>query len=263
MQILLRILLAIYIAHLLTDFVLQTRGIVEQKRRGKLAGYLLHGLTHYFSAIFMLGFFVKGSALSLRTHIVLILLTLVHLAIDFAKTRLTTAKILNDGSLAYLSDQLLHLLTVALAAWLLTPGVPFAQLLGLAGGLRSMQTKWLAAPAIYILTVFGGGYLIRYATRTMAEDLKHEISGKSGQQLQNAGLYIGWLERFLVMTALLLQSPMTIGLIFAAKSIARYPEFKSERFAEYFLIGTLLSISLAIFGGVLLAKVLFGTVRFS
>ena len=55
----------------------------------------------------------------------------------------------------------------------------------------------------------------------------------------------GWLERFLVITALLLQSPATVGLILTAKSIARYPEFKSERFAEYFLIGTLLSISMA------------------
>ena len=80
--------------------------------------------------------------------------------------------------------------------------------------------------------------------------------------MQNAGLYIGWLERFLVVTALLLQSPVTVGLILTAKSIARYPEFKSERFAEYFLIGTLLSLSVALVGGALLAKLMFGQVRF-
>jgi hypothetical protein len=59
----------------------------------------------------------------------------------------------------------------------------------------------------------------------------------------------------------MVQSPATVGLILTAKSIARYPEFKSERFAEYFLIGTLLSISLAILGGVLLARLVFGQVR--
>jgi hypothetical protein len=64
-----------------------------------------------------------------------------------------------------------------------------------------------------------------------------------------------------VVTALIVQSPVTVGLIFAAKSIALYPEFKSERFAEYSLIGTLLSISMAILGGVLLAKLIFGQVR--
>jgi hypothetical protein len=52
-----------------------------------------------------------------------------------------------------------------------------------------------------------------------------------------------------------------VGLILAAKSIARYPELKSPgRFVEYFLIGTLLSISIAIIGGVILLKVFEGTV---
>jgi hypothetical protein len=71
-------------------------------------------------------------------------------------------------------------------------------------------------------------------------------------------MYIGWLERFLVMTALILHSPATAGLILAAKSIARYPEFKREQFAEYFLIGTLLSISAATVGGVMLLKAFYG-----
>jgi hypothetical protein len=52
-------------------------------------------------------------------------------------------------------------------------------------------------------------------------------------------MYIGWLERFLVVTAILVQSPSMVGLILTGKSIARFPELK-ERFAEYFLIGTLL-----------------------
>jgi len=43
-------------------------------------------------------------------------------------------------------------------------------------------------------------------------------------------------------------------LILTAKSIARYPEMKSVRFAEYFLIGTLLSMSLGIVGGLILLK---------
>ena len=63
--------------------------------------------------------------------------------------------------------------------------------------------------------------------------------------------------------ALLLQSPGTAGLILAAKAIARYPEFKSEHFAEYFLIGTLLSFSIAVLGGVVLARVVLGQFHLS
>lgn len=67
----------------------------------------------------------------------------------------------------------------------------------------------------------------------------------------------------MVLTALILQSPATVGLILTAKSIARYPELKSVRFAEYFLIGTLLSLTLGILGGLLLLKAFYGTVTLS
>ena len=46
--------------------------------------------------------------------------------------------------------------------------------------------------------------------------------------------------------------------ILAAKAIARYPEFKSEHFAEYLLIDTLLSFSIAVLGGAVLAKLVLG-----
>ncbi len=263
MQILFRTLLAIFLAHLLADFVFQTQHLVDKKRAGKWSGYLLHGLIHYLSALALVGFFIKASALSAKTYIVLLLLTTIHLLIDFTKMRLTASSRLRDGSLAYIADQFLHFFTILLAAWILSPGITFHQFFSPVAGLRATQTKWLAVPVVYIAVVFGGGYLIRYLTRTLSEGIKNHSPEKATEQLQNAGLYIGWLERFLVVTALLLQSPATIGLILTAKSIARYPEFKSERFAEYFLIGTLLSISIAMLGGIFLSKLLLGFVQFS
>jgi hypothetical protein len=263
MQILFRAFLAIYLSHLLTDFVFQTHRLIEQKRRGNIAAYLWHGLIHYFSAVLIAGFVLHDSFFSPRLHLVIAALTIVHLLIDFAKIRLTRKYSACDGSRAYVCDQLLHFLTVILAAWLLSPAVPFTELRALVQNVRAIPNKFLAVPVIYVGVVFGGGYLIRFLIRSLAEGIKSHSPDRPSEQLQNAGLYIGWLERFLVVTALLLQSPATVGLILTAKSIARYPEFKSERFAEYFLIGTLLSISLALLGGALLAKLLFGQIRFS
>ena len=40
-------------------------------------------------------------------------------------------------------------------------------------------------------------------------------------------------------------APGAVALVVAAKSIARFPSFKEERFAEYFLIGTLASVLVA------------------
>ena len=263
MQILFRTLLAIFLGHLLADFVFQTQRLVDEKRAGKWSGYFLHGLIHYLSALVLVGFFLKASALSVKTYIVLLLLAAVHLLIDFAKMRLTASSRLRDGSLAYVADQFAHFLTVVFAAWILVPGVAFNQLFSPISSFRAAETKWLAVPIVYVAVMFGGGYLIRYLTRNLSEGLKNHHPEKSTEQLQNAGLYIGWLERFLVVTALLLQSPATVGLILTAKSIARYPEFKSERFAEYFLIGTLLSISVAILGGAILAQLFLGMVKLS
>src|SRR5882762_9507492 len=263
MQSLLRALLAIYLAHLLTDFVFQTHRLVEQKRQGNPAAYLLHGLIHYLSAVIITGFVLRGSILSLRTHLVIAALTLVHLLIDFAKTQLAKEYPVCDGSWSYVGDQLLHFLTVSLAAWMLSPAVPFSELSALFQQIRATPNRFLAVPVIYAGVIFGGGYLIRFLVRSLAEEIEGHSPKRTNDPLQNAGLYIGWLERFLVVTALLLQSPATVGLILTAKSIARYPEFKSERFAEYFLIGTLLSISMALLGGALLAKLIFGQVRFS
>ena len=103
---------------------------------------------------------------------------------------------------------------------------------------------------------------MRYVTKPLLKDNLHP-PGETTTALQNAGMYIGWLERFLVLTALLIQSPATVGLILTAKSIARYPELKSVKFAEYFLIGTLLSISMGILGALILLKAFYGTVVLS
>jgi len=78
----------------------------------------------------------------------------------------------------------------------------------------------------------------------------------------NARLYIGWLERFLVLTALFLAISRDRRLHSCCEIDWRYPELKSVRFAEYFLFGTLLSVAIAIGGAIACFKALYGTVAF-
>ena len=113
--------------------------------------------------------------------------------------------------------------------------------------------------AVYVVVIFAGGYLIRALTRPLVNgDVRP--ADETTAQLRNAGMYIGWLERFIILTALLLRSPATAGLVLTAKAIARYPEFQHVRFAEYFLIGTLLSLCVAMIGGLILLKLLYGSI---
>lgn len=63
----------------------------------------------------------------------------------------------------------------------------------------------------------------------------------------NAGRIIGVLERLLIYYFVLNNQFAAIGLIIAAKSFARFKDLEKREFAEYVLIGTLLSTLLAIF----------------
>ena len=57
-----------------------------------------------------------------------------------------------------------------------------------------------------------------------------------------AGRKIGTIERLIMLIFLALNQYAALGLVLTAKSIARYDKIaKDEQFAEYYLLGTLLS----------------------
>ena len=64
---------------------------------------------------------------------------------------------------------------------------------------------------------------------------------------KRAGALIGFLERFIIAIFLSISQYSAIGLVLTAKSIARYDKIaKSQEFAEYYLLGTLLSTLIVI-----------------
>jgi len=261
MHLFLTAFLGLYLAHLLTDFVLQSDQMVANKKRGAALAYAGHGVIFFVSASAFLGFAIPGLTPSPGFYASILGLTLVHLVIDWLKLRLVRSEIVEDGAAAFLADQAVHAFTVFLAAWLITHP-PFWSLLAKLHWAQSAIEKPLLVSVVYVGVIFGGGYVVRFLTKPLTKQ-DMSILGETSNEMQNAGMYIGWLERFVVLTALVLQSPATVGLILTAKTIVRYPEMKSVRFAEYFLIGTLLSLSLGIAGGLILLKVFYGAITLS
>jgi Protein of unknown function (DUF3307) len=249
---LLRLFLALYSAHLLTDFLFQTRRMVDAKKRGGVAGYLAHGVVYYITTVLVTAAAIPG-AFSGRYQAGFVGLVAIHLLIDIAKISLTGAGRVRDGVTAFVVDQALHLLTVWVAACWISEIPVWSGGSALLAGIRAVPDAMMLLGIVYILVVFAGGYVIRFLTKSLLVGVK--VANEETPQLQNAGMYIGWLERFLILTAVLWRSPATIGLILTAKSIVRYPEMKSIRFAEYFLIGTLLSLVEAMAGGLFLLHV--------
>ena len=251
--------LALYLAHLLTDFVFEPDRLVAGKRNSAALAYVEHGGIHLISAALLLGLASPALARSLDFYGVIIGLTLVHLALDRGKLSLIRLTRKAEGSLAFVAGQLMYVFAVCVAAGMIAK-IPLRELIAGLAWVQFHAEGTLLLLVVYVGVIFGGGYFVRLVTRPLLRgDLG--LAGQTTEELQNAGMYIGWLERFLILTSILLQSPATVGLILTAKSIARYPEFKSKRFAEYFLIGTLLSISIGIVGGLILLKAFYGTLR--
>lgn len=64
------------------------------------------------------------------------------------------------------------------------------------------------------------------------------------------GRFIGYLERTIVFLLVLSGNVNAIGFVLVAKGIARFQQLDDRAFAEYFLIGTLMSIAMAAIIGI-------------
>ena len=254
---LLRLFLALYFAHLLTDFLLQTRRMVDAKKRGAVTGYLAHGGVYYITTVLLTAATISGVLFSGRSQAGFVGLVAIHLLIDTVKISLTGSGRIRDGVTAFVVDQVLHLLTVWVAACWISGTPVWIGGAALLAGIRGVPNAMMLWGIVYLLVVFAGGYLIRYLTKSFLDGVK--LTNETTPQLRNAGMYIGRLERFVILTAVLLQSPATIGLVLTAKSIVRYPQIDSPGFAEYFLVGTLLSLIEAMVGGLFLLHLIHGS----
>jgi len=258
MQPMTRLLLILLLAPLLGDFLLQTERMLAQKARYQWRSYLRHGLTHYALSLFLVAFLTPLSPRSARLQAVLLGLVAAHLLLDRGKRAFTRAGKWTENARTFAVDQMLHLGTIGAAGLLLYPSGG-NELRAAFSRIPPVADKLLVASVVYVAVILGGGYLIRFLTRPLTPGLAG-APAEVGEMLTDAGMHIGWLERFLILTAMLMQSPTTVGLIFTAKSVARFPELKDARFAEYYLIGTLMSVTAAVIGGLILDLVFYGQI---
>ncbi len=252
-----QVFLVLLLGHFLADFLLQPAWVAGNEKKS-LAAMLARAAIRLAACLLLLSLFVPGVLHRPVVYLILLGLIAAHGLFDVAKLLITRRKPGFDGARLFLLDQFLPVFAIVIASDVLA-GVHLCGFLRSTAIPESVRTKILAVAVVYVGVVIVSGYLIRYLTRSLSQRVQEEAPGDDGD-LKNAGLYIGWLERFLVLTAILIQSPALVGLILTGKSIARFPELKHPRFAEYFLIGTFLSLSLAVLGGIILLKVIWGNV---
>lgn len=219
------LLIRLIIAHLLTDFVFQPDSWVDQRfKNGWHSKYLyLHGIIAGVLAYFLSGLWnlIWIPAVVAATHIL----------IDGLKAKY------ENNIQSFLLDQLGHFMVI-LFVWVLiiSPGpedIALLEQIFLPG-----INVWVIVAA-YLIIIWPSSVLISKITEKWRTDITDE-----NKSLEKAGMWIGRLERFLILTLVLLKQYEAIGLLVAAKSIFRFSASRSV--GEYVLIGTLLSFTIAI-----------------
>jgi hypothetical protein len=99
-----------------------------------------------------------------------------------------------------------------------------------------------------LAAVFLGGSVVAWVLSPFTELLAKEEAPEKLNSLKHAGTLIGWLERALFFALLAGGAPEAAAVALTAKSVARFPLLSQhqEGFAEYFLIGTLASLVVAL-----------------
>lgn len=226
------VFLKLLFAHILGDFVFQTKSMVD-KRKENVAYLFLHVFIH---AVLLFIFFYT----ELKTYwISIAFITFSHLAVDSLKIGLES-KFANKSLLFFCADQLLHVSVLA-AVVLYNFGIPTWD-----SNLISTTKALLYSIALLLITVVSPIFLRLFFSKW---DKEFEFQAKRKESLLHAGMLIGIMERLIIVLFIQVGFLSGIGFLLAAKSIFRFGDLanaKDTKFTEYILLGTLASFVIAI-----------------
>lgn len=227
------LLLLLLTLHLLGDFYLQPAALSDKKEK-RYPFLLLHCVI--YAAVLFAGMAVYGlKDIWIPTSVIAVL----HFVIDSVKYRLMKSSRRVSASMVYCIDQCLHILAIGIAVLVLRSSAAQLEAASFISAVRmqfpadySMLLQW-----VFFLALIGKPANV--TIKTMIAAYKPEaIDPPAG----NVGAFIGTLERIIIALLLSVNQYAAIGLVLTAKSVARYERMvKEQSFAEYYLLGTLLS----------------------
>ena len=228
-------LLLVLIAHFLGDFVFQTERMA-QKKRTSIKSFVLHCLIY--------SFFITLTLIWIRPIdkiiFAIIIIVLSHVTIDFIKNillRIISKRYEDHRGLdfaVFVIDQIIHITIILFI-------VGLTETRSMYTGIKDIQPVMVIA-FIYFICLSPAAVFIKKVLALFS--LQNE--DESDNVLSKSGYLIGVLERIIILTLGLSGQLGAIGFVLAAKSLARFKQLEDKVFAEKYLIGTLLSTTIAL-----------------
>jgi len=231
------------LAHILGDYYFQSEDLAIQKKEN-IRKLIKH------CVIYTLAFLiVMISVFSYEMLISVLFISLLHAVIDIVKysyikyRKKRSYSIFSDRKV-YAIDQAVHLLCLAVAAYIMVRnGYQFNLIPPVEEFCQVTQTDWFRDISwiVVVLVIYKPANITikRMLSMYKPED---EVEENDRNQDKKAGGFIGFLERIIILSFLSIGQYAAIGLVLTAKSVARYDKIsKDKKFAEYYLLGTLLS----------------------
>lgn len=224
-----KLLILQLLAHLVSDFFLQTEKSCKSKADNAFKSvhlYIHAAITFACAWLLSMSWGYWWAAL---------LIAVLHLVIDGLKS------ICKNLKGAFFIDQLLHVTVIVAAVMLYNNKVS-----AIALPIWLPETKVLLWVVAFVFCLRPANFVIQ----NIFKEAKISIpDGGKGQSLPNAGRVIGNVERLLTLVFVMLGQYEALGFLLAAKSLLRFRETDTVK-SEYVLVGTLLSFGIAILVGV-------------
>lgn len=235
-------LILLLLAHILGDFYVQTSGIAKKKEIS-IKWVLIHCLSYWITM-----FIISVPVISSEIACAITIAAAFHTLIDILKYWYSTSlkkknrmTMLKDRDIFFI-DQLLHLICLAMISYLLlikdgsiSVSNIFTQFFDTVKISKMGLVSWAAA----LLIIHKPANI---AISKLLAKYKPENNRFENVKDNNTGRFIGTIERIIILIFISIGQYSAIGLVLTAKSIARYDRISKERdFAEYYLLGTLIS----------------------
>lgn len=239
------LMILLLLGHVIGDFYMQSKKMSDNKEK-KFKWVMLHSIVYFIMMIL-----VSIPVMSISVFIMDITVSIMHMLIDVAKfVYVKSRKKKIDEKWIFIIDQGSHIVCLIIMAYItvkmnirLNELSPFKDFFSVMNILEINIVKWVLA----LLT-------IHKPTNILIQKLTKEYKPTQSEQLfkrdNNAGRFIGSIERIVMLILISLGQYSAIGFVLTAKSIARYDRIsKDKEFAEYYLLGTLISTMLVLICG--------------